>query len=206
MTFSSASVSACEVDDVVAMAAAGGGGLRGGGKAACWRVAGAPGAAGAVVLSAVFAAGVVLGAALRAIGRGLGNGTFCGVARASPAQASPANADNPTASARHVVSAVDRNAAARLDGVTAFLRGESFNRWSPKLYSIEYMYKMLKYAVTLPCLRQHRGKIAAGAVLGEGGPVRVEEAGRNRNLGRAKVAPARAFRRTARPDMNGGFQ
>jgi hypothetical protein len=73
-----------------------------------------------VVLSAVFATGVVLGTAPRAIGRGLGNGTFLGVA-----QASPANADNPTASARHVVSAVDRNATARLDGVTAFLRGES---------------------------------------------------------------------------------
>jgi hypothetical protein len=113
------------------MAAGGGGGLRGGGKAACWRVAGAraagaPFAAGAVFLSAVFAAGAVLGTTLRAIGRAFGNGTFLGVA-----QASPANADNPTASARQVVSAVDRNAAARLDGVTAFLRGESFKRWSP---------------------------------------------------------------------------
>jgi hypothetical protein len=77
-------------------------------------------------LAAVFAEGAVLGTTLRAIGRGLGNGTFLGVA-----QASPADADNPTASARHVVNAVDRNVVARLDGVTAFLRGESFNRWSP---------------------------------------------------------------------------
>src|ERR1700686_4242667 len=77
ITFSSASVSACEVDDVVASAAGGGGGLRGaGGKAACWRVAGARAgaagalfAAGAVFLSAVFAAGAVLGTTLRAIGR-----------------------------------------------------------------------------------------------------------------------------------------
>ena len=133
MTFASASVSACEVDDVAATAA--GGGLRGAGKAACWRVAGARVvAAAAVFLAAVFAAGAVLGAVLgtvlgttlRAIGRGLGNGTFLDLA-----QASPADADNPKASARHVASAVDRNAAARLDGVTAFLRGESFNRWSP---------------------------------------------------------------------------
>ena len=135
MTFSSASVSACEVDDVAATAA-GGGGLRagGGGKAACWRVAGAmAGAAvgaGAVFLAAVFAAGAVflaegLGTTLRAIGRGFGNGTF------GLAQASAANADNPTASARLVANAVDRNAAARADGVTAFLRGESFNRSSP---------------------------------------------------------------------------
>jgi len=62
----------------------------------------------------------VLGTTFRAIGLGLGNGTFLGMA-----QASSANADKPTASARHVASAVDRNAAARLDGVTAFFRGES---------------------------------------------------------------------------------
>jgi hypothetical protein len=43
------------------------------------------------------------------------------------AQASAANADNPTASARLVANAVDRNAAARREGFTAFLRGESFN-------------------------------------------------------------------------------
>jgi hypothetical protein len=69
---------------------------------------------------------------LRAIGLGLGNGTFLGVA-----QASPANADNPTASARHVAKdarADDRNAAGRLDGVTAFFRGESFNRGALALF------------------------------------------------------------------------
>src|ERR1700694_2873777 len=136
MTFSSASVSACEVDDVAATAA-GAGGLRagGGGSAACWRVAGAmAGAAGAgvatgaVFLAAALAAGAaflteVLSTTLRAIGRGFGSGTF-GVAQAS--------ADNPTASARLVANAVDRNAAARDDGVTAFLRGESLNRSSPR--------------------------------------------------------------------------
>src|SRR5258708_6786510 len=94
MTFSSASVSACGVDDVVATAA-GVGGLRAGGagRAACLCVAGSiAGAAGAgattgaVFLAAVFAARTVvlvevLGTTLRAIGRGLGNGTF-GLAQA----------------------------------------------------------------------------------------------------------------------------
>jgi hypothetical protein len=140
MTFSSASVSACEVVDVAATAA-GAGGLRagGGGKAACLRVAGSiAGAAGAgatrgaVFLASVFVAArtvvlvEALGAMLRAIGRGFGNGTF-GVA-----QASAATADNTTASARLVANAVDRNAAAREDGGTAFLRGESFNRSIPR--------------------------------------------------------------------------
>src|ERR1700716_2695496 len=88
MTFSSASVSACEVDDVAATAA-GTGGLRaaGGGKAACLRVAGSiAGAAGAgattgaVFLAAVFVAArmVVLveafGGMLRAVGPALRNG------------------------------------------------------------------------------------------------------------------------------------
>jgi hypothetical protein len=57
------------------------------------------------------------------VGRGLGNGTF------GSAQASAAT--NPSSSARLVARAVDRNAAARQGRVTAFLRGESFNRWSP---------------------------------------------------------------------------
>jgi hypothetical protein len=97
-------------------------------------MAGAAGAGvvtGGVFLAAAFAAGAVflvevLGTILRAIGRGFGSGTV-GVARASAA-----NADNPTASARLVANAVDRNAAARDDGVTAFLRGESLNRSSPR--------------------------------------------------------------------------
>jgi hypothetical protein len=72
------------------------------------------------LVAAVFAD---LGAALRAIGRGFGNGTF------GLAQASAAMADKPTASARLVASAVDRNAAARAGRVTVFLcGGESFNR------------------------------------------------------------------------------
>src|SRR3981081_2745768 len=64
MTFSSASVSACEVDDVAATAAgAGGFRARAGGQAACLRcagsIAGARVATGAVVLAAVPAAGAV---------------------------------------------------------------------------------------------------------------------------------------------------
>src|SRR5713226_1487694 len=135
MTFSSASLSACEVDDVAAIAA-GAGGLRagGGGKAACLRVAGSitgATAAGGAILAAVPAAGAavlaaVLGTTLRAIGRGFGNGTF------GLAQASAATADNPSASPRLVAKAVDRNVAAREDGVTMFLRGESINRTSPR--------------------------------------------------------------------------
>jgi hypothetical protein len=137
MTFSSASVSACDVDDVAATAA-GVGGLRAGGKAACWRVAGmiAAAAGGAAAtgrpvaagraaaagefLAAVVARGVVLGTTLRAIGRGFGNGILA-FGEASAA----AHAANPTASARVVVIAVDRNAAARAEGGTAFLCIES---------------------------------------------------------------------------------
>jgi hypothetical protein len=163
MTFSSAPASACEVDDVAATAA--GGGLRAGGKAACWRVAGAKAggsvAAGATFLAATFAAGArtgagvaadvmvlaavfvagamflveALGTTLRAIGRGFGSGTV-GVA-----EASAANTDNPSASARPVANAVDRNAAARNDGVTAFLRGESVNRSSPGCISLNMWTK-----------------------------------------------------------------
>jgi hypothetical protein len=73
-----------------------------------------------VALFAGAVAAVVLGTTLRAIGRGFGNGTF-GVAAA-------AKADQPTASARLVASAVDRNAAARAELVTVFPDGESFNR------------------------------------------------------------------------------
>src|ERR1700677_1898591 len=133
MTFSSASASACEVDDVVATAA-GTAGLRvwAGGKAACWRVAGsitgvfAAGEPGDALFLAVFlavslAAGVVLRTTLRAIGRDFGSGPL-------DVAASAAQADNPTASARLVAHAVDRKAAAREEGVTTFLRGESFGR------------------------------------------------------------------------------
>jgi hypothetical protein len=83
-------------------------------------------------LAAVFAAGTVLGTTLRAIGRGLGNGTF-----AALAQASPPSADMPKASARHVATvakADDRNAARRLDEVTAFFRSESFNHGALALF------------------------------------------------------------------------
>ena len=73
-------------------------------------------AAGAAFLAAV------MGTTLREIGRGFGNGTLV------LATASTVKADNPTASARLVANAVDRNAAARAGRVTAFPNGESFNR------------------------------------------------------------------------------
>jgi hypothetical protein len=101
---------------------------------ACWRVAGpragAAAGAGAAVVAAAGAAGlgaadvagataaVVLGTTLRAIGRGFGRGTF-GLAQTSVASASP------TANARPVASAVDRNAAVRTDRITAVPEGES---------------------------------------------------------------------------------
>jgi hypothetical protein len=116
--------------------AAGVGGLRatGGGNAACWRVAGAIAALGAVegaeivvaagldvvlaaALSAVFS--VALGATLRAIGRGFGNGILC------LAAVSFAHACDPTIRASVVAMAVERNAAKRADRVTAFLCDES---------------------------------------------------------------------------------
>ncbi|WP_244443328.1 hypothetical protein [Bradyrhizobium sp. Ai1a-2] len=76
----------------------------------------------AAAVAGVVVAGVVLGAALRATGRDLGNGTF-GSATAS------AIATSPKASTSDVAKAVDRNAAARGEGVTAFLcGGESSDR------------------------------------------------------------------------------
>jgi hypothetical protein len=77
-------------------------------------------------LAAVFAVGVVLGTTLRAIGRGFGSGIL------DVADASAAHAANPKASARVVVIAVDRNAAARAKGVTAFLCVESRNGNRPR--------------------------------------------------------------------------
>jgi hypothetical protein len=102
--------------------------------------AGAGVVTGTIFLAAAFGAGAVffvevLGTTLRAIGRAFGSGTF-GVA-----QASGANADNPTASARLVANAVHRNGAARDDGVTAVLRGESLNRSSPRCISLNMWTK-----------------------------------------------------------------
>src|ERR1700737_2882919 len=107
MTFSSASVSACDVEAVAAIAA-GTIGLRlgGGGNAACWRVAGCMAGAASVAAGATFltAGGVgeeanVFGTTLRAIGRGLGSGTFA----AASASTAP---NNPTLSARDMPKAV----------------------------------------------------------------------------------------------------
>jgi hypothetical protein len=100
--------------------------------------AGAAVVTGAVFLAAACAGlffAAALGATLRAIGRGFGSGTF------GLAQAFDANADNPNVSARLVASAVDRNAVAREDGITAVLRGESFNRLSPRSISLNMRTK-----------------------------------------------------------------
>lgn len=100
----------------------------GGGNDACWRVAGAIAAleadgfaagAAAVFVFGVFGAGVfgaavVLGATLRAIGRALGRGTFDLVVGVL------ADTDDPMTSASIVAMAVERNAAARADEITAF--------------------------------------------------------------------------------------
>jgi hypothetical protein len=73
--------------------------------------------------AAVLVTGVVLdvlvdgflGTTLRAIGRGFGSGIL------DFAEAFPANADNPTPSTRVVTIAVDCNAVARADLITALL-------------------------------------------------------------------------------------
>jgi hypothetical protein len=135
-------LSACEVDEVAAIAA-GVTGFRAA-TAACWRVAGPRAGAGAAGAGAVVAgaavtgvdgfgaaevagatAAVVLGTTLRAIGRGFGRGTF-GLAQTSVATASP------TANARYVASAVDRNAAVWTVRITAFPDDESLDLTSSR--------------------------------------------------------------------------
>ena len=78
------------------------------------------------VLASRVLASRVLGTTLRAIGRGLGVGTF-GLAKASAA-----NPVNPTAKASVtsalVPKAVRRKLGGGTNGVTAFLRGESIKR------------------------------------------------------------------------------
>jgi hypothetical protein len=71
-------------------------------------------------------ADVLLGTTLRAIGRGFGSGIL------DLAGPPAAQAGNPKASTRVVAIAVDCNAAARADFVTAFLCGESWNGGGPK--------------------------------------------------------------------------
>jgi hypothetical protein len=93
-------------------------------------IAAVPGTAGEF-LRAVFDAGVVLGTTLRAIGRGFGSGILGLAADASLAHAANPKT-KPEASARVVVIAVDRNAAARADWVTAFLCVESRNGARPR--------------------------------------------------------------------------
>src|SRR5258708_18417463 len=97
MTFSSASVSAFDVEAVAAIAA-GTAGLRlgGGGRAACWRVAGcmagaALAAAGAFLITGEAGGGGPFWDALRASRPGLGRGDFC----APPAAGAQAGAPHP---------------------------------------------------------------------------------------------------------------
>ena len=70
-----------------------------------------------VLLSALLAA--FLGATLRAIGRGFGNGIL------DLSEASVSHASESRAIASVVTMAVDRNEAARVDRITAFLCDES---------------------------------------------------------------------------------
>jgi hypothetical protein len=79
-----------------------------------------------------------LGPALRAIGRGFGNGIFGSIFDGifGLAPAAVAGPDNPTASATPAATAdasnsgmaFDRNAGVRAKAVTAVLRGESIDR------------------------------------------------------------------------------
>jgi hypothetical protein len=80
------------------------------------------------------------------------------------------------ASVRVVVIAVDRNAVARAEGVTAFLCGESRNGSCPRFYLIEYVDKITN-ALEFRCLRHHRGEIAADKAVWwtrQGGGVALE--------------------------------
>jgi hypothetical protein len=86
-------------------------------------------------LAGGWVAAVVLGTALRAIGRGFGNGTF--------AVAEAPNADNPTASAKPAIRPVRHGMTdGEANGVTALLRGESSNRHL-QVYFIEVVDKIL---------------------------------------------------------------
>src|SRR4051812_41411080 len=83
------------------------------------------------------AAAIIFGAALCAIGRGLGNGTL-----AEAAQQSAANADAPAISASAVPAVVHRFAATRQNRPMAVFRCESSKRGRPQLYSIEVIEKL----------------------------------------------------------------
>jgi hypothetical protein len=101
----------------------------------------------------------VFGTALRAIGRGLGNGTF------AAASASTASADTPTPSAKAMPKAARFKALLRIgdseaNRVTALLLGESSNRGISSSSSLIMMPKH-QMCMAQPCLRPHRGKIAA---------------------------------------------
>jgi electron transfer flavoprotein alpha/beta subunit len=76
----------------------------------------------AEVVAVVAGGAAVATAPLRAIGRGFGSGTLLAAAAGT----------HNVANARHVAKAVDRNAAARTDRVTAFPDGESFDLTSPR--------------------------------------------------------------------------
>ena len=143
MTFSSAFLSLCEVDDVAATAA-GVTGLSGGvaGNLGRWRGgAGTIGmadatlavtlgaAAGTVMAVAGAAAGIVFGMRLRATGRGFGRGTFWAISSfAAKAAMATETVSAPANAAESAMRAVDRSAAASGKEVTAFLRGESWGR------------------------------------------------------------------------------
>jgi hypothetical protein len=143
MTFATASVSACEVDDVAANTGAATCFRAARGTAACCRAAGWMTAAGTAASDDAggvsrTAAATIFGAALRAIGRGFGNGTF-----GEAAKQSTANADTPAIRASAVPVVVHRFAAARPNRAMAVFRCESSKRGRPQLYFIEVIEKLL---------------------------------------------------------------
>jgi hypothetical protein len=84
-------------------------------------------AAGAAVAGAVAEA--VFGIMLRAMGRGFGRGTFWAIKSfAAKAVMMTETVSAPANAAESVTRLVDRSTTASGEGVTAFLRGESWGR------------------------------------------------------------------------------
>src|SRR4051812_30160548 len=98
----------------------------------------------------------VFGAALRAIGRGFGRGTF---GLAAKATASAANADKPAVSTSVAPKIVHRLAAARPNRTISVFRSESSKRARPQVYFIEVVEKLLNLPPTLASLHHDHGKI-----------------------------------------------
>ena len=96
------------------------------------------------------------------------------------------------ASVRLIASAVDRafdrNATARAKEVTAFLRGESFDRLGVAVLT-EYADRLTKCVGTAAVLRRHRGKIAAKAGVAKEAENRATNRAANSGLGQRAYRP-----------------